>query len=329
MMRKHIIIALLQVVLTTSSALFSKEEPEKVQKTLKTKSAYDYYNEILNAYQSKQWKPLIISAKSLIASYSDSPFNAEAYYYKGVAYYNLDDYDLANESFTKYLRNETTPKFFEDAIDYKYQIAEKFYQGARKHFWGLEKMPRILPARDEALEIYEEIITTLPRHDLTAKSLYKKGCLLSDFNDYKSSVEAFQVLIRRFPKHYYAPEGFIGIQKVYLKQAQLEFPDPDVLELAEINLQRFKENFPGEPRIEEAKKMLVQMEDCFAADLFETGSFYERTKKDEAAAIYYTSLLSRYPNSAFAQKAKKHLDKINRKKTAQSKKSSKTQVSKK
>ena len=131
------------------------------------------------------------------------------------------------------------------------------------------------------------------------------------------------MLIRRFPKHYYAPEGFIGIQKVYLKQAQLEFPDPDVLELAEINLQRFKESFPGESRIEEAKKMLVEMEDCFAADLFETGSFYERTKKEEAAAIYYTSIVTQYPNSTFAHKAKKHLDKINRKKINQSKKSSK------
>lgn len=327
-MIKYIVIVLLQFTLITSTGLFADEKEPKVQRALRTKTAYDYYNEILNAYQNEQWKPLIISAKSLLASYSDSPFNAEAFYYKGVAYYNLEDYDLANDSFTKYLRNETTPKFFEDAIEYKFQIAEKFYQGARKHFLGLEKLPKLLPAKDEALEIYEEIITTLPRHDLTAKSLYKKGCLLSDFNDYKPSVEAFQILIRRFPKHYYAPEGFIGIQKVYLKQAQLEFPDPDVLELAEINLQKFKESFPGEPRIEEAKKMLVQMEDCFAGDLFETGNFYERTKKDEAASIYYTSIISKYPNSTFSHKAKKNLDKLNRKKMSQSKKASKKKVSK-
>lgn len=327
-MIKYVVLAFLQFVLLTSTPLFSSEAEPKVQKALKTKTAYDYYNEILTGYQNKQWKALIISAKSLLASYSESPFNAEAFYYKGVAYYNLDDYDLANESFSQYLKNETTPKFFEDAIEFKFQIAEKFYEGAKRHFLGLEKLPKILPAKDEALEIYEEIISTLPRHDLTARSLYKKGCLLADFNDYKPSVEAFQILIRRFPKHYYAPEGFIGIQKVYLKQAQLEFPDPDVLELAEINLQRFKENFPGESRIEEAKKMLSQMEDCFAEDLFETGSFYERTKKEEAASIYYSSILSKYPNSTFAHKAKKHLDKLNYKKANQSKKVSKKKNSK-
>lgn len=293
-----------------------------------TKTAYDYYNEMLTAHQNKDWKGLILSSKMLLSSYDDSPFNAEAHYYKGVAYYHLADYDLANKSFTEYLRNETTPKFFEDAIEYKFQVAEKFYEGARKHFLGLEKLPKVIPARDEALEIYEEIITTLPRHDLTAKSLYKKGCLLYDFDDYKPSVEAFQILIRRFPKHYLAPEGFLGIQKVYLKQAQMEFPDPDILELAEINLYKFKESFPGESRIEQAKNMLVQMEDCFAEQLFETGSFYERTRKPEAAAIYYTNLIAQYPHSTYAPKAQKQLDKIHRKIASESHKAGKNKSKK-
>lgn len=299
------------------------EKPEQEGRALKTKTAYDYYNEVLVAYQNQQWKALIGSAKALLAHYDESPFHAEACYYKGVAYYHLADYDLANRSFTDYLRNETTPKFFEDAIEYKFQIAEKFYEGARRHLLGFEKLPKLLPARDDALGIYEEIITTLPRHDLTARSLYKKGCLLYDFDDYKPSVEAFQILIRRFPRHYLAPEGFIGIQRVYLKQAQMEFPDPDVLELAAINVQKFKESFPGEPRIEDAKNMLVQMEDCFAGELFETGNFYERTHKPEAAAIYYTTLIAQYPNSTYAQKAHKHLEKIHRKTAGKSSKESK------
>lgn len=282
--------------------------------SVKNKTAYDYYHDILNAYQTEDWKGLIGIAKALHASYDESPFNAEAYYYKGVAYYQLGDYDLANHAFSEYLRNETTPKFFEDAIEYKFQIAEKFYEGARRHFLGFEKLPKIIPARDEALEIYEEIITTLPRHDLTARSLYKKGCLLYEFNDYKESVESFQVLIRRFPRHYLAPEGFLGIQKVYLKQAQQEFPDPDILELAAINLQKFKEGFPGEGRLEDAAKMLSQMEDCFAEELFDTGFFYEKTHKLDAAAIYYTNLIAQYPHSTYAQKAQRHLEKIERRK---------------
>jgi outer membrane protein assembly factor BamD (BamD/ComL family) len=300
---------------------FSKEAVKKETKkevTLK-KSAYDYYSDMLSAYQEKQWKEVVFTSRSLVTAYPDSPFTAEAFYYQGIAFFHLQDFDMSNICFSKYLRNETTPKYFEEAIGYKFLIADKFYEGAKKHILGLEKLPKIMPAKQEALEIYEEIITTLPRHDLTAQSLYKKGVILCDFQDFKLSVEAFQVLIRRFPKHSLAPEAFLGIQKVYLKQSKEEFPDPDILELALINLNKFSENFPSEPRIEQAEQMYVAMQDSFAKELFETAGFYERTKKDEAAFIYYTTLLTQYPQSSYAQKASKQIQKLTKKKQGQKK----------
>lgn len=308
--------------LIVSTTLFSssgdvKKQPKKsslkVEPAMKSKSAYDYYHLILTCYQEQNWKGVLQYAKALLANYEDSPFNAEACYYKGVAFFHLADYDMANVSLGQYLKCETTPKYFEEALEYKYKIGEKFYEGARKHILGLEKLPKVVPAKDEALEIFEQIITTLPRHDLTARSLYKKGAVLTDFEDYKPSVEAFQVLIRRFPKHFLAPQAFLGIQKVYLKQAQLEFPDPDVLELAYINIQRFKESFPTDQRIEEAKKMLSLMQDCFAKELFETASFYERTKKYEAALLYHGSVIAQYPESSYATRSQKQMQILSKK----------------
>lgn len=276
----------------------------------KTKRAHDYYQEVITANQNKNWLKVIAESKKLISGFSDSPFVSEGYFYQGVAFFELGDYEFSNTSFTKYLRNESTPKYFEDAIDYKYKIAEKFYEGSKRHLLGVQKLPKILPAKDEALEIYEEIITTLPRHDLTAKALYKKGVILYEFSDYKLSVDSFQTLIRRFPKHHLTPDAFIGIQKVYLKQSKQEFPDPDILELSEINLERFKVHFPGEPRVEKVAGMLLEMKDYFAKDLFEVGDFYERTKKDDAACIYYSKVVSKYPESSYTQRAKKRLAKL-------------------
>lgn len=312
-MKKSLVVFLL--MLTPVASFYSKEPARLSKKEIaqRTKSAYDFYQDILASHQKKEWKQVILSCKALLATYTDSPFNSEASYYKGVAYFHLGDFDLANNAFAHYLKNETTPKFFEEAIGYKFEIAEKFYEGAKRHLLGMEKLPKIIPGKEDALEIYEEIITALPRHDLTAKSLYKKGVLLYDFNEFKESVEAFEVLIRRFPKHYYAPEGFLGVQKVYLKQSQQEFPDPDILELAQLNLHRFKESFPSEPKLARAYEMLEQTYDCFAKDLFEVGHFYERTKKPEAAIIYYTSVISQYPQSSYAKKAATHIEQLNKK----------------
>lgn len=283
---------------------------KKVEQNSKVKSASDYYNDVLKAYQDKKWEELVVISKEMMSRYGESPFHSEVSYYKGIAYFNLQDFDLSNTCFSNYLKHETTPKYFEESIEYKYQIAESFCQGARRHLFGMERLPRVLPAKEQALDIFDEIITALPRHDLTAKSLFKKGSLLCDFNDFKPSTESFQILIRRFPKHYLAPEAYLGIQEVYLKQSQQEFPDPDVLELAEINLFKFKESFPGDSKIENAEKMYIDMQDSFAKELFETGFFYERTQKIDAAILYYANVISQYPRSSFAEKAKRNMTKL-------------------
>lgn len=287
-----------------------KKISKKKEVSLKEKSAYDYYHEILGLFQNDSWEKTILISKDMLARYKESPFNSEIYYYLGVSYFNIRDFDMSNFYLGKYLKNETTPKFFEEAIECKFNIAEKFYEGAKKHIFGLEKLPKVLPAKEDALDIYDEIITALPRHDLTAKSLYRKGLLLLDFEDFKPSVESFEILIRRFPKHYLAADAYLGIQAVYLKQSEKEFPDPDILELAHINISRFAESFPGESRLHDAQKMLVQTEDCFAKELYETGSFYERTQKLDAAILYYENILTNYPHSVFAIKAKKSVDKL-------------------
>lgn len=279
-----------------------------------TNTAQDFYSNILKSYQKQDWRDVIFNAKCLVSYYPNSPFAIETSFYQGVAYFTLHDYDFANQAFTKYLKNETTPKFFDEAINYKYLIALKFQKGHKRHLMGSSRLPKWIPAREEALEIYDEIITTLPRHDLAAKSLYQKGKLLVSFHDYKASIDSYQTLIRRFPKHELAPDAFLGISDVYLKQCQQEFPDPDILDLVKVNLEKFQKSFPGEPRIKDAEKSLSDMRNYFAKDLYEIGDFYERTKKYDAAIIYYTTLVSQYPETKYAAKAKKYMKSAQKKK---------------
>lgn len=278
-----------------------------------TLSVQEHYSAILDAYQREEWELVIHQSLIMINNFPSTPFAEETYFYLGVGYFHMGEFELSNNNLTYYLKKQTSPKFFEEAIQYKFQIAEQFHHGAKKHLMGWESMPKWLPAQGEAIAIYDEVVTALPHHELAAQSLFGKAQLLLKDEEYKASIETYQTLIRRFPKHPLSIESFIGIAQVYLIQSKEQYPDQDYLDLAEINLKKFKFSFPGEERIAEADAMFLDMKEVFASNLYDTGRFYERTKKPHAAHIYYNRILAKYPETKVAVSATKRLDNMKHK----------------
>ncbi len=275
-----------------------------------TASVQEHYEMAMEAFEQKNWEELVHQAVIVVKNFPSSPFAKESYYYLGVAYFHLEEFEFSNRFLTTYLKKQSTPKFFEEAIEYKFKIADRYHRGAKRHLLGWESLPKWIPAREEAIAIYDEVITALPHHPLAAQALFGKGQLLLKEEEYKASVETYQTLIRRFPKHPLAGESYIGIAQVYLVQSQQEYPDQDFLDLAEINLRKFRSDFPGEERIAVAEKMFGEMREVYASDLYDTGRFYERTSKPHAAHLYYKRILAKYPETKVAQFAGKRLDRL-------------------
>jgi outer membrane protein assembly factor BamD (BamD/ComL family) len=308
-MKKLVLFLLVSIALpwvTEATYTFKNGKLTKSEEVA-TLSVQEHYSAAIEAFQKEQWEELVHQMVIVVKNFPASPFAQEAYYYLGVGYFHLKEFEFSNRFFSKYLKKHTTPKFFEEAIQYKYQIAEKYQSGAKKHILGLETMPKWLPAAEEAIAIYEEVITALPHHDLAARSLFGKAQLLLKDEEYKSSIETYQLLIRRFPKHPLAIEGYIGIEQVYLVQSKEQYPDQDYLDLAAINLNKFRASFPKEERIAIAEEMFGAMLEVYASDLYDTARFYERTHKPKAAHLYYTRILNKYPETQVAFLAKKRL----------------------
>ncbi len=276
-----------------------------------TMSVQEHYSAAMDAYQKQYWEEAIRQAIIVVKNFPDTPFARESYYYLGMSYFNLHEYEYANRFLTTYLKKQATPKFFEEVIQCKFKIADEYHHGAKKHVLGWETLPKWVSAREEALAIYEEVITALPHHDLAAHALFGKAELLLKEEDYKGSIDTYQTLIRRFPKHPLAAESYIGIERAYLIESQEEYPDQDYLDLAEINLRKFRHDLPGEEKIAVAETMYSEMKEVYASDLYDTGRFYERTKKPNAAYIYYTRILAKYPETKVAELATKRIAKLN------------------
>ena len=143
-----------------------------------TLPAQDHYNLGLAEIDKQNWMEAAKQFRIVTTSYPNSTYASDAYFYLGVAEYELEEMDFANQALTTYLKTKNNPKYFHEAIEYKFGIAEKLNEGYKKRFFGTKKMPKWASGKSLAIEIYDEVVASLPCHDLAAKALYSKGALL-------------------------------------------------------------------------------------------------------------------------------------------------------
>jgi outer membrane protein assembly factor BamD (BamD/ComL family) len=268
----------------------------------------DHFNKGIECLKNKDYHEAVHQFKIVTVSFPDAELAYEAYYYLGISYYHAGDMDLANQSLSSYLKTPNNLKHFEQTFRYKLAIGDAFKNGAKKHMFGSKKMPQWFPAKEEAVKVYDEIITSLPNHEITSKALFSKAELLDEEGNFRASREAYQTLIKKFPKTPLAAASYVKISESLLKQVHAEFQNPDLLSLAELNIKKLKTSFPrGEAQIQKAESLFSEMQEIYAQGLYETGSLYERKKEPKASLLYYDSAVSQFPNTKIADKCRERI----------------------
>lgn len=259
-----------------------------------------FYAAGMRLLEAKAWGHATKEFESIIANYPDTSYAYDSYFFLGVCLFQMDELDLANEAFSNYLQSQSNPPYFYEAMRYKFSIAEEFKRGCKRRCLGSKQLPKWFSGYSLAVELYDEVIATLPNDEIAVHALYGKALVLWKEHDYRGAVEVYQTLIARFPKHEFCPESYILINRVYLDQVQNEFQNPDLLALAEMNLHRFEAQFPQEERLEIAREDLLTIKEVFAHGLYETARFYERTHHPRAAALYYQKAILDFPETTIA-----------------------------
>lgn len=275
----------------------------------------DYLQEHLKKgmewYEQGDWRRAADELERVPYFFPDTPEAGEASFYLGVCYWNRKELDFANQAFSDYLRYTPNPEKFQEVIEYKFTIAEEFVKGSRRRPFRCRYFPKWFPGKDLALGIYDEVIAAVPTSQLAARSLMAKGDLLLRFGDFKASVEAYQALIRSFPKDSLTPIAFVGVGEAYLGLAKIDPQNPDLLALADLNRQKFQEAFPGEARVEQVAGLLQEMQELYAKELYRIGRMYERKGQPQAANVYYSSLVEQFPDTQVAAVCRAWLEQKN------------------
>lgn len=253
------------------------------------------------AYNCQNWRRASAEFEKVIYFFPCSETAAEVSYYLAVCYFEMKEYDFANAEFSSYLKASHHPAFFEDAVYYKFCIAEHFRAGTKKRPFKMRYLPKWVSGYDLALTIYDEIVAALPTHELSIQALMSKGDLLKKMGEFRESIETYQLMIRRFPKHEVVPICYLKIADTYFQQSRYEFQNPDILALAELNVRKFKDEFPQDERIDFAEQSIRRIKEMYAKGLCDLGLFYERMNQPDAAAIYFQSSIEEFPDTQVSQ----------------------------
>ena len=289
------------------SHVSGKWSPEQFVPVYSVQEHYDLgYQELYK----NNWDEALVNFMVITYHYSESPFYHDSIFYSGICYYFKNEFDLADKQFDRYLALGGKLKHFEKVFEFKLEIANYFARGVKKHLFGFERLPKWAPAKRDAILLFDEIVAALPGKDIAAQALYNKADLLRAKRLFPESIETLQLLPRRFPKHSLAAESYLRISDIYLDQSRVESQNPDLIALAQVNIQRFGKNFPSDERIEQAKANLIAMQEVYAQSLYDTGRFYERKKKPTASAIYYVDTMRKYPGTKAAAKSEERLAKL-------------------
>ena len=275
-----------------------------------TMSCEEHFQAGIAAYNSNDWLEAARHFRIVSRGFPNSSHCNEALFYLGVSEYEAEEYDMANDAFCSYLAAQTNPRYFEEAVRYQLNIAEAYRCGAKKRFFGVRRFPKWASGKEAAFEIYESIITAMPSSEMAAYAMYAKGCLLWNSGDYQDSIELFQQVIRRFPRHELAPCCYVSIIKAYRELTYYTWQNPDYLALAELAFCKFQADFPREERLVTAEADLQGIKELYARGLYETGRLYERKGTPCASKIYYQQALNQFPSTQVAQLCESRLSEL-------------------
>lgn len=224
---------------------------------------------------------------------------AEAYYQYGDrirAFYHLDELlDLHPES-----------RLFYPALEKQYEIADRFLRGYKRRLFG---MP-LLGAEEEAIDMLFRIQERAPGSPLAERALLRTADYYYSRGQYELAADAYREYARSYPRSPVVPRVKLRQAFASLAQFRGRYYDATPLIDARAQLEGLQASFPEMAEEEGVESVLRRIDATMADKLYWTGNFYRRTNEPRAAAYMFRYLISRYPQSPEADRARQRLEQL-------------------
>jgi len=240
-----------------------------------------------------------------IKTYYDSPRFGEALFYYADAEFQLGNLMKAYESYERLLDDYGATELAQRALRNELVIAEVFLSGRWRKVWrGMVR----LPAQDEALDILERLATNrAPGTPIAEIAIKTKADYYYGKGEFADAEQEYARLAREFPRSRYTRLALLrSAQAALASFPGIKFDDGALVE-AEERFEQFRKRYPQVADAENVPLLLEEIRNSRAHKEYTIGQYYERTKHPRAAAFYYRSVMTYWPDTTWAMMAQGRL----------------------
>lgn len=272
------------------------------------KNALEAMNKAKTAELNEDFDEALDYYKFVTNEYPESIFAPEAYFQMGDLYLKIGMFSSAYKSLETVLRDYPDYPKFNLVIALEYKVAQTIQSGATPYLWGW--MPWFSDY-NEAVKIYESVISNAPFSDYAPMSLMNIAILSQDMDKPEQAIDALDRLINTYPQNLFTPDAYLQMAKTYRDMCQgADYDQASVIKAMDF-YQDFMILFPQNPEIATAESGFEVMQDIHARSRLSLGDFYYYYRNNaKAASIFYNETITIAPKSLAAEEATIGLKKI-------------------
>jgi outer membrane protein assembly factor BamD len=266
----------------------------------------EQYSWAMEFYNKSEWDRSIEEFEKLASAFPNSRLAAEGVYYAGLSWEQKGDLAKAADNFQKLIDHYPYSDRIKDAVKREFDIAGQFASGAKMKVLGIP----VLNGQDKALELYKHIVKNAPFGSYGDHAQYQIGEVLKMQGAWEDAQKAFQTVVDEYPNSQLVTQARYQIAYCSMQASQAAQYNDQSASRAIEEFEGFKKNFPQDQQSVEADESIKALRAKKAQTSFETAAFYDKNKKYGSAKVYYQEVVTQYPESALAERAKKRLSEL-------------------
>jgi outer membrane protein assembly factor BamD len=260
------------------------------------------------AFDKQAYSLALKAARRVVRVWPLSDYTPQAQYLVGRCYEAEGEDEKAFIEYQKLIEKHPKIPNYDEIVQRQYVICGRYLAGKWFKLWGY--IP-FFPSMDKTAEMYEKIVKNGAYSDVAAQAQLKVGEAREKQSSFSLAVKAYEVAADRYYDRIpVASEALFRAGLAYNKQAQTAEYDQTTAAQAISTFQDFMTLYPGDARVDKAKKLIGSLKSEQARGAFQTALFYEKRKRWRGALVYYNEVLVQDPTSALAVTARERIDSI-------------------